>query len=283
MEDIFSEVCKCLQHGIDTVLCTIVASSGSTPRKSGTRMAVASNGKVYGTVGGGNLENYAIAKSREVLRTREGFTREYHLAQGKDSEISMVCGGDATLEYTFLDSGKVDRKELERIFGESRKNETVYLFGGGHVGQELVPVLEHIGFDVVVFDNRPDYATADKYPKARKLIVGDYLRIADYIEIHKEDYIVIMTHGHAFDRDILYQTLQTDATYIGCIGSRRKIATTKAALMEKGITEENFARVHTPIGIELYADTPEEIAISIAAEMIRHRALEERDPQIMHP
>lgn len=148
-----------------------------------------------------------------------------------------------------------------------------YVFGGGHVARELVPVLEHVGFRCVVYEDRPDFATREHFPTAFDLVLGDFAAIGERITIGPRDNAVIMTRGHGFDYEVIAQVLATPASYIGCIGSRRMIAATKARLFaEKGYTEEDFARVHTPIGLEIGAETPAEIAISVAAEMIRFRA-----------
>lgn len=148
-----------------------------------------------------------------------------------------------------------------------------YIFGGGHVGTALAPVLASVGFRVVIYDNRPDFAKPDHYPSAEQVILGDYLDIGAYLTLTENDYVCIMTPGHQADREVLLQALRSPATYIGCIGSRHKIAATNAYLMANGIPEADLARVHAPIGLEIYGQTPAEIAVSVAAEMIRHRAL----------
>lgn len=149
----------------------------------------------------------------------------------------------------------------------------VYIFGGGHVGRELVPVLSHVGFRVCVFDDRESFAKPENYPQAEKVIFGSFLNIKEKFEITGDDYVVIMTPGHLADREVLLQALQTDAAYIGCIGSKKKVAKTNEYLLENGIPEAALSRVHAPIGIEIFGETPAEIAISVAAEMIRHRAI----------
>lgn len=149
----------------------------------------------------------------------------------------------------------------------------VYLFGGGHVGKELVPLLVKVGFRIVVYDDREAYAKAENYPQAERVIFGDYLHIAERIEITADDYVVIMTPGHQADRELLLQTIRTDAAYIGCIGSKNKVRRTNEYLLANGIEKQALLRIHSPIGLEIYAQTPAEIAVSVAAEMIRHRAL----------
>ncbi len=148
----------------------------------------------------------------------------------------------------------------------------VYVFGGGHVAQELVPVISHIGFTTVVFEDREAFADKKLFRGAAGVVLGRFDRISEYITIRPEDYVVIMTRGHQADYEVLRQTLRTQATYVGCIGSRRKIETIKKRLMEDGISETDVNRMRSPIGLEILAETPAEIAISIAAELILHRA-----------
>lgn len=147
-----------------------------------------------------------------------------------------------------------------------------YIFGGGHVGAALVPVLASAGFRVTVYDNRPDFATPEHYPQAERVIFGDYLDISPQVTLTADDYVCIMTPGHQADRELLLQVLRSEATYIGCIGSRHKIAATNAYLLAHGIPADALCRIHAPIGLDILAETPAEIAISIAAELILHRA-----------
>ena len=148
----------------------------------------------------------------------------------------------------------------------------VYLFGGGHVSQRLVPVLSYVGFRVIVLEDREKFADPALFPAAEDTRICDFSDIAPVAPMTARDYAVIMTRGHMADYDVLRQVLKTDATYIGCIGSRTKIAITKQKLFAEGFTEADFARVHTPIGLPILAETPEEIAVSVTAELIKHRA-----------
>ena len=150
---------------------------------------------------------------------------------------------------------------------------TVYVFGGGHVSQQLVPVLSKVGFRVVVFEDRPEFSTPELFPTAAEIIRGDFRDIkGSGVEITPRDYVVVMTRGHQNDYDILEQTLRTGVPYVGCIGSSRKVAATTAKLIAAGVPEEMLTHMYSPIGIEIKAETPEEIAISVTAQMILHRA-----------
>ena len=180
---------------------------------------------------------------------------------------------DETMLRPWLTSSAVYRKGEPSYYVEpiSRAGR-VYVFGGGHVGKALVPVLANVGFRVAVFDNRKDFAKPENYPAAEQVIFGDYYHIEEKVHITERDYVTIMTPGHQADREVLLQAMKSPACYVGCIGSRHKLAATYKYLMENGIPEAELSRIHAPIGITIFAETPEEIAISIAAELIRHRA-----------
>ena len=332
MKQLFEELRAALARGENTVLCTILASSGSAPRGAGAKMAVFADGHASGTIGGGSVERIAAEQAQELLREGRSLCRAFCLAPNQVCDIGMICGGDVTVYYQLLtpeelaavdavlemlsgtengwlvmrmpenepaQMGLYDEKNgLRFLTGISedelrpmllaraayRPGETalyvepisragrVYIFGGGHVGKALVPVLAKVGFHVTVFDNRPDFARPEVYPEAGQVILGDYLHASESVSIGPEDYVVIMTPGHQADREVLLQAMRTDATYIGCIGSRKKIAATNAFLMQNGIAQAELRRIHAPIGLPIEAETPDEIAISVAAELILHRA-----------
>lgn len=149
---------------------------------------------------------------------------------------------------------------------------TVYVFGGGHVAQELIPLLSHLDFCCVVFDDRSEFANQEVFPDAAECIVGDFERISDYITINKCDYLCIMTRGHQYDYLLQKQSLYTQAHYIGVMGSRQKIAIIQEKLLADGFDREQISRFTTPIGLDILAETPAEIAVSIAGQLIMLRA-----------
>lgn len=151
-------------------------------------------------------------------------------------------------------------------------NSTVYIFGGGHVAQELVPLLAHLDFRCVVFDDREAFSSRQRFPAAARCITGDFTRLEDYLDISSRDYACIMTRGHQYDYLLQKQLLRTDAAYIGVMGSRRKKETIRQKLLADGFADEEIQRIVTPIGLEIQAETPAEIAVSIAAQLIAHRA-----------
>ncbi|MCI2058365.1 MAG: XdhC family protein [Oscillibacter sp.] len=150
---------------------------------------------------------------------------------------------------------------------------TVYVFGGGHVALELVPLLVRVGFRTAVYEDRPEFADPARFPQAERIILGEYREAGVRLSIRPCDYAAVMTRGHAGDCQVLEQVLRTPAAYVGCIGSRRKHGAVCERLRAAGIPEADIARIHNPIGLPILAQTPEEIAVSIAAELIRERAL----------
>ena len=170
---------------------------------------------------------------------------------------------------------KENGKEIyvEQVCSSSK----VYVFGGGHVAQELVPVLSHVGFRCVVMDDREEFANKELFPKAEKVMLIDFERISEFVEIGENDYVCIMTRGHSYDTSVQAQILKTQACYIGVIGSASKKAAVFQKLYEMGYTVGDTDRIITPIGLEILAETPAEIAISIAGQMIMHRAGRNRE------
>ena len=147
------------------------------------------------------------------------------------------------------------------------------IFGGGHCAQALAPLLHTVGFRVTVFEERAEYGCRENFPTAERIIIGDYTRIEDHLQLTADDYIVVMTNGHSYDLEVQDQVLRGDFAYVGVIGSRKKTAAVNQKLRERGICEDAIARVHTPIGMSIKAVTPEEIAVSVAGELIYTRAL----------
>ncbi len=208
-----------------------------------------------------------------VLQLADGCVRETGLYDEKNGLRFTDCLTAEALAPMLRSRAVYSKGEPGYYVEPVSRAGMVYIFGGGHVGRALVPELARVGFRVTVFDNRPDFSTKAAHPAAEDVILGDYYHISEKVVIGPEDYVVIMTPGHQADREVLLQAMRTDATYIGCIGSRHKIAATQKYLMENGIPQLSLARIHSPIGLAIQAETPEEIAVSITAELILHRAL----------
>lgn len=207
-----------------------------------------------------------------VLKLLDGAICETGLYDEKNGLRFTGCLTKAELQPMLKARAVYQKGEPGYYIEPISRTGMVYIFGGGHVGKALVPELARVGFRVTVFDNRPDFATKQTHPAAENVIFGDYYDIGKSVTITPEDYVVIMTPGHQADREVLLQAMRTDATYVGCIGSRHKIAATQRYLIDNGIPEETLPRIHAPIGLAIQAETPEEIAVSITAELILHRA-----------
>ncbi len=258
----------------DAVKCILLETKGSSPRKAGSFMHVFRDGTISGSVGGGALEKICMEKalamfdsgSEAASGAKSGMVEHFNLGEGRDGEagLGMICGGEAVVGFEYV-------PDYSSSVSEIRK-ERALVFGAGHVGCEVVPLLEHVGFDVWVFDSRRDFLSEDRLSKAAKRILVDYSDISKCVSIGECDYVIILTHGHIHDRDVLLQAAKTPAAYIGCIGSRRKVEIVFNHLRENGISEKRISEIHSPIGFDLGADTPEEIAVSIAAEVIKERA-----------
>ncbi|MBR6826067.1 MAG: xanthine dehydrogenase accessory protein XdhC [Oscillospiraceae bacterium] len=209
----------------------------------------------------------------EALRTDENAWIYLKIREGSVEEFRVVSGEEALIdpEHYCAKAILVKGEPLE-YFEPLMRAGRVYIFGGGHVGQALVPVLAGVDFRVTVYDKRKELATRDHFPQAEEVIYGDYEHIFEKVTLKPSDYVVIMTPGHESDYALLEQVLRKETTYVGCIGSRHKIARTQELLRQAGISEERIKSVHSPIGLPIGAQTPAEIAICIAAEMILHRS-----------
>lgn len=183
--------------------------------------------------------------------------------QGRVTNMEVQTGEDLPEEPQFLDGVL-----MEPVVRTSK----VYIFGGGHVSQKLAPVLAYVDFRVTVCEDRAEFADRSLFPAAEDTVLAPFDQMLQHVHIGCRDYCVVMTRGHQADYEILRQLLKTPAFYIGCIGSRHKVALTHQRLLDEGFTEDDFSRIHTPIGLNIGGETPEEISISITAEMIAARA-----------
>ena len=238
-----------------------------------------------GMICGGAVEvffHYIPAGDGETLALAEEAERRF--ARGED--LWLVCdignGGATSLaDRSHPTLGTMLTRRPLRLREDARdlyveqiaSSGKVYIFGGGHVAQELVPVLTHVGFRCVVMEDRPEFASAELFPDAERIVLGDFRNIAEYFTIGSEDYVCVMTRGHASDTVVQAQVLPCGPCYCGVIGSAMKAAGVRKALQEEyGLTETELNRIITPIGLPIKGETPAEIAISIAAQMILHRA-----------
>jgi xanthine dehydrogenase accessory factor len=235
-------------------LCTVVATSGSTPRKPGARMVVTAAGVVAGTIGGGRIENEVVAQAQAILADPDGDISPRLVSRHLTQELGMCCGGSMDVF-------------VEPVIPAP----TLLVLGAGHVAQALVPLAAEVGFDVVVADDLPELATVERFPRATR-IVDSFDSDAWDVELDARTYAVVVTRDHAQDQKLVEALVGKPLAYLGLIGSRRKVELFGRRLAARGVDEAAYARVHAPIGLDIGAETPSEIAVSICAELIATRA-----------
>jgi len=254
MADIYQEIVRIKEEGKEAALVTIVSTSGSTPREEGAKMLVRPDGAIIGTIGGGTLEAQVIEEAIKVIK--QGKPKHLHASlTAKEAEgAGMICGGD-----------------LEVFIEPILTTPALYIFGGGHISLPLSMIGKLLGFKIAVIDDRADFASAERFPDAEMVLADDFTKAFPKLKIDKTSYIVIVTRGHQHDELVLSWALGTPAKYIGVIGSKTKVKTTYSHLLAKGVPKEKLDSVHSPIGLEIGAQTPEEIAVSILAEIVKVR------------
>lgn len=265
MNDIYDGLKKIASGGGRGVLAEIIETKGSSPRKAGARMLLGPDGEFSGTVGGGILEYHAERECLSVLETGAPSRRTFSLSSsgGEGEDIGMICGGTAVLDFRPLDA-----EAALSLLDELPRPARVLLYGAGHVGKALADALRLIDVPVTVTDEREGLLTKDRFPAAELCVCP----LSDApMEPEPQDMVVIMTHGHAYDYDLLRRAMDTRAEYIGVMASRGKAAMFRRRLAEEGVPPESIERrLHCPIGLPIGAETPEEIAVSITAELIAH-------------
>lgn len=271
-----NEAINLLNKNIEIEIIKIAYSSGSSPRTSDALMIIYNENneeKNIGTIGGGLLEFKAMKDGFEYLSKKENGYKIYNLNPEELGGIGMICGGSVEVDFLYLNSEEGINAVKKLLDEEFSKENFVYIFGGGHVSLDLTDLLYKIGFKCIVIDDREEFANKDRFPNAYKILVEDYDKIFEKINITKDDYIVILTRGHIYDYIVEKNALKTDAVYIGMIGSKNKIKNLHDKLKsEEGYNDEAISRINAPIGLQIGAETTEEIAISIAAELILKRA-----------
>ena len=247
---VLEEAARLLREGQPFAVCTVVRTSGSTPRKAGAKMLVRADGSAVGSIGGGRIEHEVIAVA--VRAVREGGTRlvKAHLVR----DLAMCCGG-----------------EMEVLVDPLSQPERVVVCGGGHIAAALAPVLSRVGFDVLVCDELEGFATRERFAEPVRL--ADSFEPGDWgVPLDERTSVVIATRDHALDQRIVEALVDRPLAYLGCIGSRGKLARFRKRLEAKGVAAGAIARVHGPIGLPIGAETPDEIALSVAAELVQLRA-----------
>ena len=306
MKKIFSALLKNIEAARPSLLVTVINVTGSSPGTKGAKMLVGEEGRLAGTIGGGSLEYQAINAAKELLKKQQGTCLQYDLTK-EAAGLGMICGGKVEVLFSYIaptaeyklvaqtvlntlssrktgwlllfysgqkisfvsDTEEVTGKYyVEKVQNSSR----VFVFGGGHLAQEVVPLLSHLGFICVVTDDRAAFSTRELFPTAEAVYTRSFIDLAGHYDVEAEDYIVVVTRGHEGDFEVERFALQTAACYIGVVGSKAKTAALNAKLLATGYTAKDLARVTAPIGLNIGSETPAEIAVSIAAQLIQVRA-----------
>jgi xanthine dehydrogenase accessory factor len=252
--DIYEEIVKLRQQGRRGAVATIVNVRGSIPSFKTAKMLVRDDGSIAGTIGGGCVEAEVWQAAREVMEAEKPRTLTFNLNQDPKYDTGLVCGG--TLDIF-----------VEPVLPPA----LLYIFGAGHVATNLYQVAKNAGFDIVLVDDREAYANRERFPEAREVYAEDFEQVTARLAPNESSYLVIVTRGHRDDMRVLRWAVKTPARYIGMIGSKRKTIAIFKELEKEGLPAHLFERVHAPVGLDIGAVTPEEIAVAITAELIAVR------------
>lgn len=247
---IYTELARLEESGEPAVLCTIVDTSGSTPRHEGSKMLIYADGHFIGTVGGGEIESRVYDEAMDALKKRETKRLHYKLVSPEKGDPGL-CGG-----------------QVEVFVEPIIPKQTVVVVGAGHVGKQVVFLAKWLGYRVVVSDDREEFCTPENMPGADLYIPGKMSELPKKIKITPFTSIVVATRGADVDIEGLDPVLKSEAGYIGVIGSKRRWEATKKGITQNGGDPNNFEKVFTPIGLDVKAETPEEISVSIMAEIM---------------
>ncbi len=261
-QEVFAAVAEALERGEAAALVTIVSARGSTPQRVGAKMLVFGDGRIVGTIGGGCYENDAFWKAREAIESRRPQLVHYELDDDFAQETGLICGG-----------------QMDVYIEPIEPSPELYIVGAGHVGFHLARVAQEVGFRVHVVDDREKFANAERFPDAVEVIVEDIPAWIARTRLPAHAYAVIVTRGHTNDLEALRALAPRELRYLGLIGSRAKVARIYDQLVADQTPPEQLKRVHAPIGLDIGAVTPQEIAVSILAELIavKHGKLSSRD------
>jgi len=250
-QEVFAALSDALQRGEEVALVTIVASTGSTPQRVGAKMLVYSDGRTVGTIGGGCYENDAFWKAREAIKARKPVTVKFELNDDFAQETGLVCGG-----------------QMEVFIEPLEPSPALYVFGAGHVGYFVGKMGHEVGFNVHVVDDREKFANTERFGEGIDVVVD---HIPTWLAAHQlppTAYAVIVTRGHTHDLDTLRALTAAPLRYLGLIGSKAKVKRIYDQLREEGLSPDALRGIHAPIGLDIGAITPQEIAVSIIAELV---------------
>jgi xanthine dehydrogenase accessory factor len=252
--DIYEELIRLRRLGQKSALATIVQVRGSIPSFESAKLLVREDGSMLGTIGGGCVEAEVWNAAREVMETEKPRHMSFNLGQDAAYDNGLICGG-----------------QLDVFVEPVIPSPHVFIFGAGHISKSLAKVLAMAGFLTTVIDDREAFANRERFPEADEVVAGEYEEVCAGLNIVDGAYIVIVTRGHRDDMRVLRWAVGTAAKYVAMIGSKRKVINVIKELEKEGMAHETLSRVFAPMGLEIGAVSPEEIAISVAAEMIAIR------------
>jgi xanthine dehydrogenase accessory factor len=255
MTAVFEEIARLRAEGEKGAIATVISSRIPAALKEKSKLVLRTDGTMFGGIGdGGFIEDCVRQKAEEVMREDYLTVLQFEISEDEAQRWGLEAGD--TLDVF-----------VEPIIAIP----TLYLFGGGHVSLQIARIAKMVGFKIVVIDDRPAFANKDRFPMADETRVEDLYTVFERLKIDDQSYIVAVTRGHQHDEPVIEQAIRTEARYIGMIGSKRKISRMWKKLIERGADKARLAQVHAPIGLEIGADTPEEIAVSIVAQLIQSR------------
>ncbi|MEZ5352024.1 MAG: XdhC/CoxI family protein [Bryobacteraceae bacterium] len=252
--DIFEEIVALRKKGQKCALATIVEVNGSIPSYESAKILVREDGSMIGTIGGGCVEAEVWTAAREVIEKEQPRHLTFSLGQDAAYDNGLICGGQLNVF-------------VEPVIPQPR----AYIFGAGHISKSLSKVATIAGFETVVIDDREQFANRERFPEAAEVYSGEYEEIFPRLEVNSSSYLIIVTRGHRDDMRVLRWAVGTPARYVSMIGSRRKVLGVMKELEKENIPRERFDGLHAPMGLEIGAISPEEIAVSVVAEMIAVR------------
>jgi xanthine dehydrogenase accessory factor len=254
VKDVLEAALRAEESGSPAALVTVIATEGSTPQKAGAKMVVYPDGRIVGTIGGGCVEAEMTWRARQAIESRKPQVASYDLTPDQAGEDGLVCGGRMQVF-------------IEPIEGTP----TLCLFGAGHVAQPLARMAKAAGFRVQVADDRIKFANRERFPDVDLLVVDDFAAAARQMTLGPNTYAVVVTRGHKGDAEALRAVVGKGLRFVGLLGSRPKLVHLVTALEEGGVVPQDVAEIRCPLGIEIGAVSPEEIAVSVLAEMIAVR------------
>lgn len=245
---------RCMDSDVPAALVTVVGAHGSTPQRPGARMLVLADGTVHGTIGGGCVEAEMARRARVALESGRPLLTTYDLTPEQAGEEGLVCGG-----------------RMEVFIEPLEATPDLAILGAGHVARPLCALAAMAGFRVSVMDDREKYATEERFPEAVRVVVAGFEVAAEVLRLTPRSFVVVVTRGHRGDATAIASCLPLRPRFLGLLGSKAKMVHVFADLLDRGFSSDDLARVETPVGIEIGAETPEEIAVSIVARMVSVR------------